>query len=179
MTFKALVAAAALGVAAFTTSAQAVTIADFQLDVTQAAGNTFAGVELSADNFYQITVSGTFTIRDDGLQADAEFFNVPSNPQNQTSSTEIGVGIFNGGSAQDIDFGDFSDTGEYSVILTGLTGTLQVFYADTFYDNNSGFLSVTVEDLGTTVIPLPGTAVLLLSGIGALALRRRMIAERA
>ncbi|MEO1276487.1 MAG: hypothetical protein AAFV96_14245, partial [Pseudomonadota bacterium] len=40
--------------------------------------------------------------------------------QNQTSSTEIGVGIFNGGSAQDIDFGDFSDTGEYSVILTGL-----------------------------------------------------------
>ncbi|MEL6210559.1 MAG: hypothetical protein AAFR44_10345, partial [Pseudomonadota bacterium] len=105
MTFKALVAAAVLSGAAFATSAQAVTIANFVLDVTQAAGNTFGGVELSADNFYQITVSGTFTIRDDGLQADAEFFNVPSNPQNQTSSTEIGVGIFNGGSAQDIDFG--------------------------------------------------------------------------
>ncbi|MEM7178646.1 MAG: hypothetical protein AAGD47_08400 [Pseudomonadota bacterium] len=157
--------------------AQAATIVDsFDLNVLDSSGTDTTAI-LADQEPYLLTVSGTFFIGSTGASplGDAEFLNVSNAGASLdfvVSDDDIGVG-FNG---VDIDFGAFRADGIYSAVVIGTGAIANIFYADTFYNDNSGSLQVLIETIngGTTaVVPLPAPVLLLLSGLGGLILLRR------
>lgn len=159
-------------------SSQAATVVDsFDLNVLDSSGTDTTAV-LADQVSYLLTVSGTFFIGSTGASpfGDAEFLNVGDSATALnfvSTDDDIGVG-FNGA---DLDFGTFRTDGIYSAIVIGTGAIANIFYADTFYGDNSGTLSVFIETIDSSdpmaVVPLPAPVMLLLSGLGGLVLLRR------
>lgn len=163
--FKTFAAAAAISV--LCSAATAAVIDAFALDVTSAAG-TDSSVVLNAGETYRLTVSGTILIGSNPTRhvADAEYFNLggPSPAPIDGTSTEIGVGV----DGADIDFGAFNPTNVYSALIVGDGTTINVFFSDSAYGDNSGSLAVEIA-----TVPLPAGMALMLSGLAGLGLARR------
>ncbi len=167
--FKVLATTAALAVAASTASAAVVDA--FELDVTSAAGTDSSAV-LADGQTYMLTVSGTFMIGSNQTRhvTDAEYFNLgstPLNPLDRVVRRELGVGV----DGADIDFGAYSADNVYSALITGDGSTINVFFADSNYRDNTGSLSVEISS-----VPLPAGAALLLTALGGLGIARRRTA---
>ncbi|WP_298836460.1 VPLPA-CTERM sorting domain-containing protein [uncultured Roseobacter sp.] len=164
--FRSLIIAAA---AVFiSTSASASTVDAFNLDVTTSTG-TDSNIVLELGKTYRLTVSGTFSIGSNPTRhvADAEFFNLGSDPLvplDRVRSREIGVGV----NGMDIDFGAYSPDNVYSALIEGTGSTINVFFADSAYRDNSGSLRVEIS-----TIPLPAGMLLLLSGLAGFGVMRR------
>jgi hypothetical protein len=160
--FRILGTAALLGF--LSTAASAATVIDsFTLDVTSAAG-TDSGVVLAAGENYLLTVSGTFLLGNNPTRhiADAEFFNLGSTPLNPIATPGVGV------DGADVDFGPFNASHVYTTRIVGDGSTINVFFADSNYGDNSGSLEVSIS-----TVPLPAGMALMLTGLGALGAARR------
>ena len=167
--FKALATAAVIGLSSSAASAAVVDV--FSLDVTSAAG-TDSSVTLDLGTEYSVTVSGRFFLGSNTTRhvADAEFFNLgssPLNPLDDVTSAEIGVGI----DGADVDFGAFDPSSVYTTTVVGDGTTINVFFNDTNYGDNTGSLSVEIAEIA--VVPLPAGLALMLMGLGGLRLVRR------
>lgn len=159
----------AVAAAFMSTAASATVIDSFDLDVTDAAGTNSSAV-LALGQTYRITVSGTFFLGGNESRhlADAEFFNLgsdPINPLDSVPAREIGVGV----DGMDIDFGAFDPSNVYSALIEGTGSVINVFYSDSPLSDNTGSLQVELS-----AVPLPAGGLLLLSGFaGFAALNRR------
>jgi hypothetical protein len=145
------------------TSAQAITIDSFALDVTSPAGTSSTAV-LSLTETYRITVSGTFFIAP-GRLADAEYYQFLNTlAWTDIRPPDIGVQI----DGADVAWGAFNSTHVYSTIINGTGSTVLLSYNDVAYGDNAGALQVSID-----VVPLPASGLLLLAGLGAIAARRK------
>lgn len=167
--FKALTTAAFVSLVS--TVASAATVDVFNLDVTSAAGTDSSAV-LNLATQYDVTVSGTFFLGSNPSRhlADAEFFNLGSagpTPLDGVNGTEIGVGI----DGADVDFGAFDPTSVYNVRISGTGSTINVFFQDVAYGDNSGSLLVEIA-----TVPVPAGLALMLTGLGGLGFARRRAA---
>ena len=164
--YKLLTAAAFTG---FLSSAASAAVFDaFSVDSADAAG-TESSVILEAGRTYEITVSGTVTLGVDPSRhvADAEFFNLGSNPLvplDFVGSQEIGIGV----DGSDLDFGSFDPSNVYTATVVGDGSTINVFFQDSNYGDNSGSFSVEIA-----VVPLPAALLLMFTGIAGLGFTRR------
>ncbi len=166
---KSLAMAAVIGLSS--SAASAAVVDAFSLDVTSAAG-TDSSVTLDVGTVYHVTVSGRFFLGSNTQrhEADAEFFNLgssPLNPLDGVTSTEIGVGI----DGVDVDFGAFDPSSVYTTTVVGDGTTINLFFSDSNYGDNTGSLSVEIA-----VVPLPAGLALMLMGMGGLGLARRRAA---
>lgn len=165
-TFKILAASAFLSMSA--AAASATVIDAFNLDVTSAAGTDSTAV-LAAGVTYELQVSGTFTLGNNPTRhvADAEFFNLasdPLTPLDATNTLEIGVGV----DGQDIDFGAFNASHVYTALIVGTGSTINVFYSDSPLGDNRGSLQVQLS-----TVPVPAGIGLMLTALGGLGFARR------
>ena len=161
----------ALATSLLSTAASAAVVDAFELNVRSAVGTNSTAV-LAVGKAYDLTVSGTFFLGTNRTRhlADAEFFNlgaVPSNPLDMAGSREIGVGV----NGVDLNFGAFNPLSVYTARIYGGGNTINVFFADSAYGDNSGSLRITICE-----VPLPASSLLLLAGLGGLAAARRRAA---
>ncbi|MEM9699656.1 MAG: VPLPA-CTERM sorting domain-containing protein [Pseudomonadota bacterium] len=168
------IAAAAAAAAFFSTSAIAATVDTFALDVTSAAG-TDSTVILETGKRYTVTVSGTMSLGSNATRhiADAEYFNLGSSPLaplDFAGSQEIGVGI----DGADVNFGGFNVSNVYTTTVFGDGTTLNVFFQDSNYADNSGSLDVEIS-----LVPLPAGMALLVTGLAGFAAVGRRRSSRA
>ena len=126
---------------------------------------------------YTLTISGSFFIGGpgDGL-ADAEYFDLTDPQDGLADGFEIGVAI----DGVDVDFGDFDATSTYQVTLMGMGAAIALSFVDSFYGDNSGSLSFTLETADiVNPVPVPAAALLMVPALALGAGARRRAARSA
>lgn len=160
------IAATSAFLAMMTTAASASVVDMFDLDVTSAAGTNSSAI-LELGQVYNIQISGTFKIGSNPTRhiADAEFINLGSTPLAPIDTAGVGI------DGVDVEFGAFNPFHVYNARFVGTGSTINLFFRDSNYSDNSGSLSVKIS-----AVPLPAGLVLLLSGLGGLGIARRRAA---
>lgn len=158
-----IIATSAL-VSLMTTAASAAVVDAFNLDVTTAAGTDSTAI-LEVGHTYEIEISGTFRIGRNPTRhiADAEFFNLGSTPLAPIDTRGVGI------DGVDVEFGPaFNPLHVYSTKIVGTGSTINLFFRDSAYRDNSGSLSVEISE-----VPLPAGLALMLTGLAGLGFARR------
>ena len=138
------------------TAGSAAVVDAFDLDVTTASGTDSTAI-LEIGQTYEIKVSGTFRIGNNPTRhiADAEFFNLGSTPLAPIDTAGVGI------DGVDVEFGPaFNPLHVYSTRIVGTGSTINLFFQDSNYRDNSGSLAVEIS-----AVPLPAGLALLLTGL--------------
>lgn len=159
----------------------AAVIDTFTLDMGPGGGGGSVGVmsnvSLDLGTSYIVTVEGTFEIGCIGVApcpTDAEYYVPQAGPNAGIPFTRTGFdnpGGIDIGARLDgvkIDWGPFNPARIYSTTYVGLGAKLFVDYLDTNYGDNRGSLEISISTVDDGEVPLPGTAALVLAGLGAL-----------
>jgi len=164
---KKYVLACGLGLASlgFGTASNAAVISSGQINLN---GSSLSLSGLTAGNQYFLTVSGSGVIAGDGRLADAEYFQGAVGDAVWISQRPAGpdIGVFVDG--LNVDWGAFNPLNVYEIIYTASSDSVSLFFNDSFYGDNRGFLTASIS-----AVPLPASMLGLLAGLAGLGFLRR------
>lgn len=157
----------ALASLGFGTASNAAVIASGNISLT---GSTLTLTGLTAGNQYFLNVSGSGVIAGDGRLADAEYFQGTVGAVNwidrRTGPGTVEIGVFVDG--LDVNWGAFNPLNVYEIIYTASSDSVSLFFNDSFYGDNRGFLTASIS-----AVPLPASMLGLLAGLAGLGFLRR------
>lgn len=157
----------ALASLGFGTASNAAVISSGQINLN---GSSLSLTGLTAGNQYFLTVSGSGRIANDGRLADAEYFQGTVNAVNwidrRTGPGTVEIGVFVDG--LDVNWGAFNPANVYQIIYTATSGSVSLFFNDSNYGDNRGFLTASIS-----AVPLPASMLGLLAGLAGLGFLRR------